>query len=825
MNKAIILFLSGLFTCPVIMAQAPLRSDVPPGAVVPGTIRGMVKDSATQGGIEYATVGVYRLPDSTFAGGTVTDPSGHFVIKDVPFGKYYLEASFIGYSKRKIAEVMLTPQKNSLDMGTILLHPDITQIEDVQIVAQSQRMEYKIDKKVVNVSQDIAAAGGTLVNVLENTPSVQVDVEGNVSLRGSGNFQLLVDGKPSIIQGSEGLQQIPASAVQSVEIITSPSAKYDPDGEAGIINVIMKKQKNSGVGGIVNVSAGTNNKYSADFLLNVRREKVNYSFGAEYANMQFKNRGESERLTYFNDTTTSILSDVDGVFKRQSINVKGGLDYYFTNSSSISIMGAIGNRKFNRDFMQKNEWFTNPSTIDSFYTYNNLDEDDNLFYNLNIDYQKKFDENGHNLQASLYYAKDNSTEMEDYVVRTTDANFVVIGSEPERSRSRTEQPEDNIRIELDYTRPLGAKKLELGWQSRWDMDDAEYIYEDFLPLGNEWIYNDSISNQMQYTDMMHSAYAIFSGPLSKFEYQLGLRAEYDNRSLKQQTINEEFVYEKMHFFPSVHLSRKLSEAHQFQASYSRRIQRPDERDLNPFKEYRGSNNVMFGNPALRPEFTNAFELNYQFSFKKGFVSFETYYRHTTDKITRISGLDSLNGQQVFTFTSKNADRDNSLGIELMTNLDLTKWWQVNVTGSVFRYELTGEVENESVSAVTTSWRTNFNTSFKMKWDTRLQLTGFYNGPSTSLQGEMKGFFVANLALRKDFMKKQLSATLSVRDLLGTGRFAFTSAGSDFSTSNEFRRESQIITLQLSYRINNYRQQGNRRGGEDQDSGGGGFELM
>ena len=258
----------------------------------------MIRDSTTDGGIEYATVGLYRQSDSTLVNGIVTDPSGAFDLKGIPDGQYYLDVNFIGYVKKRIHNITITPQSAMVDMGPIVLHPNITQIGDVQVVAQSNRVEYKIDKKVVNVSQDIAASGGTLVQVLENTPSVQVDVEGNVTLRGSGNFQLLIDGKPSVIQGSEGLQQIPASAVQNLEIITSPSAKYDPDGNAGIINIIMKKQKNMGIGGVVNASIGTRNKYTGDFLLNFRQKKINFFVGAEYANQKNYNKGEGERRTY-----------------------------------------------------------------------------------------------------------------------------------------------------------------------------------------------------------------------------------------------------------------------------------------------------------------------------------------------------------------------------------------------------------------------------------------------------------------------------------------------------------------------------------------------
>jgi outer membrane receptor protein involved in Fe transport len=804
-------------------AQAPDTPDEKSVPVKAGTIRGAISDSVSSGAIEYATVGLYRLPDSSLVSGTVTDQSGSFSFKAIPSGNYYLEAGFIGYTKEQIP-INLTAQQASADLGTIVLHPDIKQIGEVTVVAQNKQVEYRIDKKVVNVSQDIAASGGSLVNVLENTPSVQVDIDGNVLLRGSGNFQLLIDGKPSVVQGSEGLQQIPASAVQSLEIITSPSAKYDPDGDAGIINIIMKKQKNTGIGGVVDASIGSRDKYSGDFLLNFRKQKLNFYVGGEYANQKNYNTMEGERRTYGLDTTTYILSNADGVFSRQSLNLKSGIDYSFNQKSTLSLSGAVTNREFNRDFASKAHWFTDPATIDSFYIDEGISSDNSLNYNLNLDFIKKYDDKGHMLQASAYYVFGKESESENTNVSKTNSDFEIVASDPLQTRSRTEQPESNLRLELDYARPIGSKLLEVGLQSRWDKSNAQYIYEDYQPIGEEWVRNDSISNTLDYLDAIQSAYASLTGPVGKFDYKLGLRAEYDNRSLDQLTSSESYTYEKLHFFPSFYINRKIGEKNQIQFNYSRRIRRPDERELNPFKEYRGSNNVMYGNPELKPEFTNAFELNYQYTFEKGFVSFETYYRTTNDKITRINGLDTLNGKPVYTFTSTNANNDNSLGVELMGNAEVTKWWQLNLTGNLFRYQLKGEVNGRDVNSISTSWRTNINNFFKLKWDTRLQLTAVYNGPNKTLQGEGKGFFVANAALRKEFLKKQLTVTFNVRDIFRTAGFSFTSEGPDFYTYNKNKRESPIFMINLTYRINNYRQAARRANGSEQEDSGGGMDI-
>ncbi len=448
----------------------------------------------------------------------VTAADGGFILKNVPAGEYYLDASFIGYARKRISPVILTSLKNSMDLGIVALHPDITKIGEVQVVAQNPRLEYKIDKKVVNVAQDITSAGGTLVNVLENTPSVDVDVEGNVTLRGSSNFQLLIDGKPSPIKGSEGLQQIPASAVQSLEIITSPSAKYDPDGNAGIINVIMKKEKTAGVNGVVNASVGTRQKYTADFLLNIKRQKFNYFIGGEYSDQNFYNTGKSIRRTYAGDTTTSILTDSKGTFGRYNYDVKSGFEYALGDKSSVSFSGTLGNRDFNRNFKSNSTWFTKPASIDSFYREDDHSKDNNMFYDLSLIYDKTYDKPEHKLQASVYYTGSKGNETEEDVVRGTNDIFQPVGSQPTLTRSRIEGPDKNLRIELDYSKPIGAGKLEAGLQSRWDKDNFDYIYEDFQPLGSEWIRNDTISNSLKYLDALQSVYLIYSMPAGQVQF-------------------------------------------------------------------------------------------------------------------------------------------------------------------------------------------------------------------------------------------------------------------------------------------------------------------
>jgi outer membrane receptor protein involved in Fe transport len=786
----------------------------PSSAPKNGVISGKVLDEKTGEFVEYAVVSVFKQKDSSLVTGSITDAQGVFAIKDLPYGMYYIEASFIGYDKFRLNKILISPQKPAVNVGEIKIMPASTNIGEVVVTAENNEIEYKIDKKVVTLGQDMTSAGGPVSQALENTPSIEVDIEGNVTLRGSSNFKVLIDGKPSVLQGSEALEQIPASSVQSVEIITNPSAKYDPDGSVGIINLVMKKQKQKGFNGIINASVGTRNKYSTDFLLNLRKEKMNFFLGGEYSNFSMHNEGSSERRIYGEDTTFYTLSNREGIFHRTGYSVKAGADYYISDKSTITIQGSLGKRDFNIDFDSWFHEYTNPMDSDLYYIENNLSPHGNHYYNFSLDYRKEYDNPLHELKASVYFAQAVQTENQEINEQFTDSNWQPVGQNTDLNRSRQETPDKNIRAQVDYVYPINKdSKIEVGFQSRWDMDNGDYIFENFDPDRGEWIYDSSLSNTMDYLDAIQSLYGTFTGKISKIGYQAGLRAEYDNRYLKQITLEKAYRYEKIHFFPSFYVTYELPKQMQVQLSYSRRIERPDERDLNPFKEYMDNQNMRVGNPGLIPEFTNSFELNYQLPFKKNFISLETFYRRTNNVITRYTVYDSINN--VFINTRQNANNDQSFGAELMANLAFTKWWQFNLTGNLFKYTLSGENEGEYITRSTTSWGGNGTMTFKMKWDMRIQLMGMYRGPRLSLQGERKSFFFTNVAVRQDLFDKRLSITLNVRDIFRTSKYSSTSTGSNFYTFNEYRRESPMVMLMLSYRINNYKQKKNANGtGED-----------
>ncbi|MBN2761548.1 MAG: TonB-dependent receptor [Bacteroidales bacterium] len=803
---AILLF-AGLF-CYNLQAQE--GSFNPSGMPKNGTIFGKVLDEKTDHTIEYATIGLYRQKDSSLITGTISDNHGIFELKELPYGLYYLEVNFLGYEKFRLNKILVSPQKSSVNAGLLKIHPSAVDIDAVEVVAESNQIEYKIDKKVVTLSQDMTSAGGPVSQALENTPSVEVDIEGNVTLRGSSNYKVLIDGKPSVLDGSEALQQIPASSVHSVEIITNPSAKYDPDGAAGIINVVMKKQKQRGFNGVINASIGTHNKYDTDFLLNARQDKTNFFLGGRYSDRSFYNEGTSERQIFRGDTTFYTLTDRDGEFSRDGFSIRAGADYYITDKSTVTLQGRFRQRNFARIFDNTFTEYNNLEDTIVYYLEDNNSSDNEHEFDLSLDFRKEYSSPLHELKASLFFSREVENETEAMNEQFTDSDWQPLFQSTALNRSFEERTEKELRAQIDYVHPFNEDtKFEAGFQSRWDMDNADYNFEDFDTDRNAWITNNELSNKLEYLDAIQSVYGIYTGKLGKFGYQGGLRVEYDNRYINQITLDEEYRYEKLHFFPSFYITRELPKKMQLQLSYSRRIDRPRERDLNPFKDFMDNQNIRVGNPSLSPEFTNSFELNYQIPFKKNFVSFETFYRHTNNVITRYTEYDTIN--DIFIHTVHNADKEYSAGGEIMANINFTPWWLFTLSGNLFHYTLSGENEGEYITRSTTSWGGNANMIFKLKWDARIQLMGMYRGPSVTLQGERKGFFFTNLAVRKDFLDRKLSVTLNMRDVFQTGKFSFTSEGSGFYTSQEFRRESPIIMLTLSYRINNYKQKRNGNG--------------
>lgn len=780
----------------------------PPGttpAPTKGVVKGKVMDASANIPMDFASIALYKTADSSLLTGTISGNGGSFIIPDVPFGKYYMIANFMGFEKYAVSDIIVTPQRHVFDVGVVKLKPATTELEEVEIIADQAHVEYKIDRKVVNVSQDINAATGTAADVLQNTPSVQVDIEGNVTLRGSGNFTVLIDGKPTALTGSDALQQIPASAVKSIEIITNPSAKFDPDGMAGIINIIPKKNALQGLSGIFNTSIGTGDKYSADFLINYRTSKFNVFAGMNYNDNTYRGtyKGTSE---FLGDTTRFVSSSGNRDMTRSGYEIKTGADWYIDEFNTLSFSLNTGSHDFGFGGTQKMRNYNDPLSYDLYSLTNTSNNHGGSYYDLNLSYTRKFEKPGHELVAYVYFEGETGDDGDTQTEFPADNNYnPLTGSVAERIRTAETGKEKDFRAQIDYTRPIGSDgKLEAGYQARIDDEYEDYLFENYDFLNDEWIYNPLFSSNNDFYRNIQSVYTTFGNKIGNFQFQAGLRGEYTNREIRYANESDTASINRFDIFPTLHLSRSFKNNHQLMASYSRRINRPRGWDLEPFLSYMDANTLRQGNPDLLPEYMNSFEINYQKTFGKSFISFETYLKNTVNKMERvITVYDPENAIRLMTID--NLANDYSLGGELMLNWNKLKWIEMNMSTSVYRYWLEGTISGEDISRRSNNWDSRLNATFNINSKTRMQLQTFYMGPSVTAQGDRSAFFFSNIAVRRDFLDRKLSATLQVRDIFGTMKHEMNVYSSGFNSMNTMRRESQVVMLSLSYKLNNYKQ--------------------
>ncbi len=795
-----------------VFAQAPeYHKNDDPASPKDGNITGKVIDSESGQVMEYANISIYKSSDSTLISGAITTSSGNFNLKKIRYGIYFIDADFIGFTKMRINNIRLAPGKKTIDLGTIKLQPSNQEIGTVNVVADRARVEYKVDKKVINVSQDINAAGGTAADVLENTPSVQVDIEGNVSLRGSSSFTVLIDGRPSVLAGNDALRQIPASAIENIEIITNPSVKYDPDGMAGIINLVMKKNILSGFNGVVNAMIGSSDKQKLDVTINHKNKKRNFSL--QLSNSDYTYHGEmvSNRETHLNDTTQFLEMSGERNYKRSSPSIKSGVNLYLSENMTLGVAASIGkytSERFGKGFAKNS---TEPESNIKYTINDDFSKRASDFYSGNINFLQNFGgDKDHKLEGVFYYSHEETddTEVENELFATP--NFEPTGVYELRIRTTEIENEDEYRLKLDYSRPIGIDgKLEAGYQARIDRETEDYTFEDFDLTTQEWINNTDFSSVIDFKRDIHSIYSTYSNKAGAMQYMLGLRGEFTNRLINHTKSNSPFEINRFDLFPSGHVSYSLPNKDQLMTSYSRRIERPRGRDLDPIPNYMNQYTIRIGNPELEPEYTDSYEINYMKRLGRSFISIESFYRVTDNLITRIN---ELGNDGILYMSSDNLNKSYSLGGELMGNLNLTDWFLLNSSFSVYNYKLKGSILDESVDKESTNYYGRFNTTFKFSTESRLQLTGMYRGPSVSAQGDYEGMFYSNISYRQDFFRKKLTATLSMQDIFGSGKREGTSYGSDFKSYFKFKREPRVVMFTVSYKINNFKMEKTDRSG-------------
>jgi len=792
-----------------------------------GIIKGAVVDDQTEQPVEYATVALYKASNDSLLTGTVTDYLGHFKIEQPAPDEYYVEITFIGYETLQSEDFQVNITEENVNLGNIRLKLSRSMLREIEIVSKSAAIEYRIDKKVINVDKQITAAGGTAVNVLENIPSVQVDVEGNVSLRGSTGFTVLIDGKPTILEPSDALRQIPAGSIENIEIITNPSVKYEPDGATGIINIITKKNYLDGLSGIVNLDAGTYGEYSGDLQLSYRVNKFNFILGANYRKHPHPGHEINNRKTFSNDTVFFVNSSGDANREHASKSIRAGIEYNPTKFDYLSIAGRFGNWEMENRSELLYETFNQPGSNYYNYNSNDISTRGGNYYSMDAVYQHDFKTNdsigqeGNPMDAgqngmALHNIKLEATYRNRYNDENTINELRTLTDSITSGKKNVEKgPSTSLRINLDYVLPLKRdSKIESGVQTRIDRStDITELY-DLDPVGGDYIINEDYSNNTEFSRNIFAVYGLYAGMWNKFGYQAGLRGEYTYR-LISTTGQSDTKIDRWDYFPTVHLSYNLPLEQQMMASYSRRIDRPRGWYLEPFLTWQDEFNVRQGNPGLKPEYIDSYDLGYLKKIGDNFFSLEGYYRITHNKIERIR---SVYAEDVILTTFENVGKDYSLGLEAMLNFSIFRWWDMNVSGNYYYYKISGSLEEQDFARSSNNWNSRFNNTFTITENIILQINSRYNSGSVTAQGTQSGYYTIDAATKFTFLQKRLSVNLQLRDILGTSKRESTSEGEDFYQYSINEPRSPVFIATLAYRFNNFKPASNKSVQGDESNG-------
>lgn len=816
MNRRLSIMIALLFAATIVFSQgqgSKSGQGMDPNFL--GVIKGKVIDKIDNKPVEYASIAFYRMRDSSLLTGGITNEKGEFMIDKVPMGRYYAEIKFMGYNTLKVNNIAVNPKSAELMLGELLLNPASESLEAVTVTGQRQMLTHNLDKKVFTVDRDINAEGGSALEIIQNIPSLEVDMEGNVSLRGSQNVTILVDGRPSTFSS---IEEIPASIIESVEVITNPSARYDPDGLSGIVNIVLKKKRQPGYHGMVMLTAGSGNKYNGTLNFNYRQNKFNFFTNASYRQFEMNGQTITDRFNTTNETPVQVLFQ-DQDFTRQGLfaNFSGGVDYYINNSNTLTLTGGFNARNFDITNLTLTE-----SIADDFYR-RNLGENSGSSYNVALNYKLNGKKQGQELTADAFFNGNNG--LNDNIMR----QWTLVEEQANQlDKTYSKSLGNTFTFQTDLVQPIGnGGRLETGIKSTIRIQDSDYQLSNFN--NDEWILNNLRSNNFVYNEQQYSAYAIYSNTFGngKFSYQGGLRVEQALTTANQKANTDGPIDRTfLNWFPSAHIKWDINSKNSTQVAYSKRVSRPHIFVLNPFVDETDKFNLIMGNPMLNPEFTNSIELSYYYNLPKTRLSATVFNRQTTDIISRF--VEPINpGSDTLLHTYKNIDKSNNLGIEGVFTQTITPWWRVNGSASYFNTKLYSTFL-DARSSEGYSWSARATSTWSIGKNIEIQLNGNYRSPSISVgsgmmfwqsgggQGKTAEMYWLDLGARMNVLNKKGTITLRVSDIFNTMKFRSETWGNGFTSNIERTRESRVVFLGFSYKINEYKVRRDKKASDEMD---------
>mgnify|MGYP000716370000 CR=1 FL=1 len=762
-------------------------------------IKGKIVDANNNQPIDFADVLLFREGDVNPVFHALPDPDGTFRIADVKDGKYNLLVRLVGYDLYNRPGIVLDAVSKAVDLGTIAMKPLEVGLAEVEVVAQKKQVIYKLDKKVIEASSNLLAGGGSAVDILENTPSIRVDAEGEACFRGSTGFTVYVDGKPSVFSGTQALEQIPAGHIENIEIITTPSARHDTGGDVGIINIVTKKHAQHGFSGMVNLTGSTVLSRGVDFLVSQQNEASRWYLGGVWSDRLRKSDFDQEKTTIISDTATTSHSNGPRKSNNFNYSMKAGWMYTLPHTTlNADFEGGYGGRTRNGDLDYKEKRLADGATFGEGDYYSRDDYDlHETYFQGTIGFDHKFDDKGHQLMGS-FYLKYGGNAMEYFQSDLFNKN-----NEREKGhRAWEDEHRWTVRGNLDYIYPYSKTgRIEGGYQYFSYLEDGDYTMHFWDPVKKEFYNRDDIYNTFYFQHGINSVYAIVADSYKSFDFQAGVRGEHTHRVLRSSIPGKDRTYNKFEFFPSLHLGYTFPKEHKLLVSYSRRITRPELFFMEPYITYRDFYSAEIGNPDIRPEYINSFELNYRKSFGENTVSATAFHRYRKDKIERLRVPYSAG---VTLDSMANVGHDYSTGIELSVSLHPVRWWNTTVNGNVYHYK----VKNEQAAGGNTTSSTNYdilwNNLFNLGKYTRIQLDGSFVGPSVTTQGRTDAYWYANVAVRQQLCNRKLTATLAFRDIFRSAKYISDIQTADLRSLTRIKPKYPQITLTLSWTFNSFK---------------------
>lgn len=778
-----------------------------------GKITAKVVDAKSNETIPFASAIVIDRKTKAVVKGTQADVNGNLVIDGLPNGVFTFKVSYVGYQTMVRDSVSISDLQNSIAIGTVKMNPAKgTALKEVTVTAQKSTMHMGIDKKVFSVDQSLVSEGGSASDVLQNVPSLQTDVDGNVSLRGSTGVRVLIDGKPSLIAGGDVaqiLQSIPASSIETVEVITNPSSKYDAEGQSGIINIVLKKNKKLGLNGNVALTAGNRDNYNANTSLSFQNNKINlygnYGYrygnrpGGGFNNIVYKNPDPLTDLAFADQTTSSKGLD-------KSHNAKLGIDYYITSKDILSLSGGLNSRSQTEGDLNMIYKFGSQRNPLEFSTRNNSNSGGGNSYDLNLDYSHKFKTQGEELTFNFGYSNGDNNRYQDYNTFVYSRLGIPVSEGSDLLRNENDGTNSNYNIQADYTLPMGKfGKIETGYRSQIRYSDNHTRATEFDNGTAQYIDDYALSNLFNSKDQVHALYLNYQNQFKDFGYQFGLRGEdallntrsggFDNAGNVTYTPGK-ISYQRL--YPSVYLTQKFKGEQQLQLNYSRRVNRPRPWDTNPFIDYSNPLNWRQGNPNLLPEDVHSFELSYSKFWPKVTLISSAYSRRTNDLIQRLRSIPNADG--IIITTPQNLSRSIASGFELISKVDVLKAWNFTANVNLYHSDIAAIPAYNIKGNSGFSWNANVTNNFVLPYSITLQVKADYRSDEVMAQGKRNANWSADAGAKYDFPNKKASLSFNVRDVFNTRMWNMEFDDSNTKTEFQMRRFGPVGNLTFSYRF-------------------------